>query len=83
MNLPAVGIMIAVTIVLVIGIRESAFFNALMVAIKLGVVLLVIAVGVGYINRDNWMEIPQEARRQRAAGGPNMVTQRTLDRLRL
>ncbi len=64
MNLPAVVIMLLVTVVLVIGIRESAFFNAVMVAIKLGVVLLVIAVGYNYVNKSYWTEIPQEARRQ-------------------
>ena len=37
--------------ILVVGIRESAAFNTLMVLIKLGVVLFVIAVGVGYVNR--------------------------------
>lgn len=64
MNLPAVLIMIFITAVLVIGIRESAFFNATMVAIKLGVVFVVIAVGYFYVNKDNWTQIPQEARRQ-------------------
>jgi APA family basic amino acid/polyamine antiporter len=64
MNLPAVLVMLVITVILVIGIRESAFFNSVMVAIKLGVVLLVIAVGANYVNRDNWTEIPIEARRQ-------------------
>jgi APA family basic amino acid/polyamine antiporter len=52
-NLPAVGIMIAVTIVLVIGIRESAITNTIMVAVKLFVVLFVIAVGAGMVQRAN------------------------------
>jgi len=64
MNLPAVCILLLVTIVLVIGIRESAAFNTAMVLIKLGVVLFVIAIGVGYVNKSNWMDIPVEARRQ-------------------
>jgi len=64
MNLPAVCILALVTIVLVIGIRESAAFNTVMVLIKLGVVLFVIAIGIGYVNKANWTEIPVEARRQ-------------------
>src|SRR5438552_347977 len=64
MNLPAVCILAIVTIILVIGIRESAAFNTLMVLIKLSVVLFVIAIGVGYVNKANWNDIPIEARRQ-------------------
>jgi APA family basic amino acid/polyamine antiporter len=64
MNLPAVGILLIVTIILVIGIRESALFNTVMVLIKLGVVLFVIAIGVGYVSKSNWTDIPIEARRQ-------------------
>ena len=41
-------------VVLVIGIRESASFNAIMVVIKLGVVLFVIVVGAFYIDPANW-----------------------------
>src|SRR5205823_10391500 len=61
LNLPAVGILLLVTAILVIGIRESATFNALMVAIKIGVVLFVVALGVGYVSSRNWTDItPQE-----------------------
>jgi len=42
-NLPAVGILLVVTAVLVIGIRESAISNTILVVIKLSVVLFVIA----------------------------------------
>src|SRR5205085_5163117 len=41
-NLPAVLIMLAVTTVLVIGIRESAASNTALVTIKVGVVLFVV-----------------------------------------
>lgn len=64
MNLPAVLVVLFVTVILVIGIRESAAFNTLMVAIKLGVVLLVIIAGYFYLNTDYWTKVPQEARRQ-------------------
>lgn len=62
-NLLAVLIMIAVTAVLVIGIRESATANAILTSIKLGVVLFVIAAGIAYINSRNWTGIPISERR--------------------
>ena len=54
MDLPAVLIAIAVTIVLVIGIRESAGTNTVIVALKVAIVLFVIVVGAFYVNPDNW-----------------------------
>jgi len=53
-NLPAFLVVLLVTIVLVIGIRESARFNAAMVMLKLVVVLFVIIVGAGYVATKNW-----------------------------
>jgi basic amino acid/polyamine antiporter, APA family len=53
-DLPALAIVTILTIVLVIGIRESSRFNNVMVAIKIAVVLLVIGAGVFYINPANW-----------------------------
>jgi amino acid transporter len=64
MNLPAVCILAIVTVILVIGIRESAAFNTAMVIVKLGVVLFVIAIGIGYVYKPNWTDVPVEARRQ-------------------
>jgi len=64
MNVPAVLILIAVTAVLVIGIRESAASNTLLVLVKLGVVLYVIGIGLGYVNLSNWSNIPYQERRQ-------------------
>src|SRR5262245_42855614 len=55
-NLPAVLIVIIVTLVLVKGIQESAGFNALMVAIKVAAVVFVIVVGAFYINPANWSQ---------------------------
>jgi amino acid transporter len=63
LNLPAVLILLLVTTVLVIGIRESALSNTILVVIKLGVVLFVVVLGVGYINRDNWTAVPAEERK--------------------
>jgi APA family basic amino acid/polyamine antiporter len=53
-NLPAVIIVLIITTLLVIGVRESARFNAVMVAIKVAAVLFFIAVGFGKIDTSNW-----------------------------
>jgi APA family basic amino acid/polyamine antiporter len=57
-SLPAVLIMAAATVVLVIGIRESATTNAVLVITKVGVVLFVIGVGIWYISPGNWTGVP-------------------------
>lgn len=49
-NLPAFLISIAVTALLVKGIQESANFNSIVVLVKIGVVLLFIIAGVGFVN---------------------------------
>jgi len=53
-NLPAFIIALAITAILVIGIQESARFNAVIVTIKVAVVLFVIALGFKYVNVGNW-----------------------------
>ena len=53
-NLPAVFITLAVTILLVIGVSESATVNNIIVAIKVTVIILFIAVGAFFINSANW-----------------------------
>jgi APA family basic amino acid/polyamine antiporter len=62
-SLPAVVIMAAATVVLVIGIRESATTNALLVITKVGVVLFVIGVGMWHINSANWTKVPVTSRK--------------------
>lgn len=52
-NLPAIFVICLTSMVLIIGIQESARFNAIIVAIKVTIVLLVIFVGWGYINPAN------------------------------
>jgi basic amino acid/polyamine antiporter, APA family len=54
LNLPAALIVLAIMVLLVVGIRESARFNAVMVAIKLAAVLFFIAVGSFYVKPVNW-----------------------------
>jgi len=53
-NLPAALICLFLTAVLIIGIRESANFNATIVVIKVGVVLLFLATATGYVKAANW-----------------------------
>ncbi len=53
-NLPAIIIVAIVTVLLVIGIRESAGFNNLIVILKIGVVLLFIFGAARAINPANW-----------------------------
>lgn len=53
-NLPAVLIIAFTAFILILGITESAAFNAVIVAIKLGVVVLVIAFGFFHVEPANW-----------------------------
>ncbi|MBN3728567.1 amino acid permease [Burkholderia sp. Ac-20379] len=53
-DLPAFAVMMAITALLSVGIRESTRVNNLMVFIKVAVVVLVIAVGVFHVTPANW-----------------------------
>ncbi len=53
-NLPAILLILALTLLLVRGVQESATFNNIIVAIKMVIVLLVIGFGFMYVNTDNW-----------------------------
>lgn len=53
-NLPAFVIALVITAILVIGIKESARFNATIVTIKVAVVLFVILLGMKYVSAANW-----------------------------
>ncbi|MGD9579966.1 MAG: amino acid permease [Vampirovibrionia bacterium] len=55
LNLPALFIIIVCTILLYIGIQESAKMAALMVLIKLVVIFGFIAIGVFYVQPSNWV----------------------------
>ena len=54
-NLPAAFIVLLLTWLLILGTKESARMNNLMVAIKLAVVLAFIAAGVYFVDRANWV----------------------------
>jgi len=53
-NLPAFCIALLITVILVIGIKESARFNAGIVMLKVSVVLFVIILGLKYVDTSNW-----------------------------
>lgn len=53
-NLPAFSIMMLVTAVLSRGVKESARFNNTIVAVKLLVIILFIAIGSLYVHPHNW-----------------------------
>jgi APA family basic amino acid/polyamine antiporter len=54
LNLPAILIVLGIMVLLVIGVRESARFNAAMVAVKLFAVGFFILVGFSYVKPANW-----------------------------
>jgi APA family basic amino acid/polyamine antiporter len=59
-NLPAMVLIGLMSTLLVIGIKESASFNNLIVFVKVAIVLLVIGFGFMYVNTGNWHPfIPQ------------------------
>jgi basic amino acid/polyamine antiporter, APA family len=53
-NVPAVLLIGALTMLLIRGVQESATFNNFMVFLKVGIVILVIAFGFMYVNKENW-----------------------------
>ncbi|HLU16701.1 MAG TPA: amino acid permease [Edaphocola sp.] len=50
MNVPALGIVTAISFLLIRGIQESAFVNNLVVVLKVSIVLMLIIFGWSYIN---------------------------------
>ena len=54
-NLPAAFIIVAVSLLLIRGISESARVNNVIVVIKLAVIVAVIGVGIGYVKTANYV----------------------------
>lgn len=52
-NLPAVALVFILTYFLLVGVRETARFNDLMVSVKVGVVVLVVVFGLAYVRSEN------------------------------
>jgi len=61
-NLPAILIAVLVTLLLVVGIKESANVNSVIVIVKVAVVLAVIVAGAAFVNRENWVPFIPENR---------------------
>src|SRR6266702_2161318 len=57
MNIPAVFILLILTLLLIRGTKESAFVNGLIVILKVSIVLLFIGIGWGFINPANHMPL--------------------------
>jgi APA family basic amino acid/polyamine antiporter len=53
-NLPAVVLVLLLTWLCYVGIRESSLANAAMVVLKVGLIALVIVVGWRYVDPSNW-----------------------------
>ena len=53
-NVPAMIIVLGIMVLLVVGVRESARFNAAMVAVKLAAGAFFILIGFTYVKPDNW-----------------------------
>jgi APA family basic amino acid/polyamine antiporter len=60
-NLPAMGIIAIISLLLIVGVKESARFNNLMVILKVAVILVFIGMGASYVNMDNWTPFIPEA----------------------
>jgi APA family basic amino acid/polyamine antiporter len=54
-NLPAMLVIMLISIILIVGIQESVRFNAVIVAVKLAVVIIFIGLGYFFINRENYV----------------------------
>lgn len=53
-NLPAMLVILAMTVLLYIGVQESAGANTIMVVIKVGVIVVFMVVGLKYVDMANW-----------------------------
>lgn len=53
-DLPALLITLVITTLVFIGIRESKFASNIMTVLKIGIILLVIFLGLNYVNPANW-----------------------------
>lgn len=72
-NFPAVALVILITALLVIGIKESSRFNNIIVFIKVCVILLFIGFGISYINVDNWTPFIPENTGKFGSFGPSGI----------
>ncbi|HET6201395.1 MAG TPA: amino acid permease [Planctomycetota bacterium] len=69
LNLPAVAIVLFLTWILVLGVKESSRFNTVMVGVKLVVLLFFVALGLSFFDAKNWF--PPDAPSKWAGFAPN------------
>ncbi len=55
LNIPAMLIVLVMTALLVVGIRQSARFNTIMVVIKLAIISIFILAGISHVDPANWI----------------------------
>lgn len=53
-NLPAVGIIVLITTLLIVGVKESAWLTSLLVVLKLGVIFVFLLLGTPWVRPENW-----------------------------
>ena len=73
-NLMAAVIVLAISGLLCFGVRVSSGINAVIVAIKLAIILLVIVAGVSYIHTGNWHPFIPASGAKPAPGGSSSST---------
>jgi APA family basic amino acid/polyamine antiporter len=54
-NLPAIAIVAALTVLLVIGVKESTRFNSALVFFKLAILAVFVGAGFVYFRKENWV----------------------------
>jgi basic amino acid/polyamine antiporter, APA family len=60
-NAPAMAVVAALTVLLVIGVRESSRVNNVIVAIKLAIIVLFIAVAAPHVSTAHWVTLSNPA----------------------
>lgn len=53
-NLPAVALVLVITGLLLLGLWSTAFFNSVMVAVKVAVIVLFVVFGIQHVDPANW-----------------------------
>ena len=53
-NLPAVGVILGLMVMLIVGVKESARLNTAMVAVKLVTIAIFVAVAIFNVHPENW-----------------------------
>jgi APA family basic amino acid/polyamine antiporter len=74
-NVPAVLIIAAMTALLYVGVRSSAHANSFMVALKVGIIVIIVIAGLSYIDPGNWHPYVPPASGVRGHFGPWGVLQ--------